>query len=33
MPYRKGKLFYRDIDFKEKEKPDPYEILHALYKR
>ncbi|ACO04012.1 histidine biosynthesis bifunctional protein hisIE [Persephonella marina EX-H1] len=29
----KESCFYRDIDFKEKEKPDPYEILHALYKK
>ncbi|WP_457621223.1 bifunctional phosphoribosyl-AMP cyclohydrolase/phosphoribosyl-ATP diphosphatase HisIE [Persephonella sp.] len=29
----KESCFYRDIDFKEKEKPDPYEILQALYKK
>ncbi len=25
--------FYRNIDFKKTEKPDPYEIFHALYEK
>jgi len=25
--------FYRNIEFKKEEKPDPYEVLHALYKK
>ncbi len=29
----KESCFYRYIDLKEKEKPDPYEIFHALYEK
>jgi phosphoribosyl-ATP pyrophosphohydrolase/phosphoribosyl-AMP cyclohydrolase len=29
----KESCFYRDIDFKEDEKPDAYEILHSLYEK
>ncbi len=25
--------FYRNIEFKKEEKPDPYEIIHALYEK